>query len=490
MLQAIGAERAVLAILFKQPDSLLLIDDILDVGDFTNIGNQAIYGLMRHIIVSDPSAKLDSYVLISKAEEHGIKEFLSNTQNGALVEAVESTKDSIDSGSLMKHVAAVKMASVKRQLIGVFDFLKDDIESFKGSPIELRNTIEDKVFKTIKCIDDGEDDIQDLSESFEETIQKFADGDFIQSIDIGFKRWQRDCGGVKNGTVTGIFARAKAGKSQIAAHAGTKVAIEGTEELGKLPVLYLDSELSLRDQQMRICSMLTGIPFDVIESGAWKSDKEQIGKLSAAFEKVKGSPFYYKNISGRSLNYVIPVVRKFVRKYVGRAKGSRPRCLVIYDYIKLSSPKDLKDATEWQLLGFLISALHDLAVQENIPIIVFGQLNREALKVDSVATIAGSDRISHNLDSLTLFRKKKREEVELDGHQRGDHMAKVILARHGPGHDYDDWINFHFDRSSCRLKEDKRNSEVVESIQNLREIRDRLNEEENPRPLGDMREDG
>jgi len=489
MLQAIGAERAVLAILLKQPDTLLLVDDILDVDDFTNNGNQMIYGLMRDIVTEDPSTKLDSYVLISKAEEKGLKDFLGATQNGALIEALEATRDSINPEAIMKHVGAIKMASIKRQMIGTFDYLKDDIESFSGSPLELRNMVEDNVFKTIKYIDEGQEDVENLADTFEETIQSFADGDFVQSLDIGFKRWQRDCGGIKNGTVTGIFARAKAGKSQIAAHAGAMVAIEGSADFGKLPVLYLDSELLLRDQQMRICSLLTGIPFDVIESGTWKSKPDQIELLKEAFAKVKDAPFFYKNIAGRSVNHVIPVVRKFVRRNVGRSKGPTPRCLVVYDYVKLSNPKDLKNAAEWQMLGFLISALHDLAVQENIPILVFGQLNREALKVDSVSTIAGSDRISHNLDSLTLFRKKRPEEIELDGTQRGDHMAKVILARHGPGHDYDDWINFHFDRSSCRLKEDKRNSEITASIQNLRQIRDRLNDEETPTLLGDTREE-
>ncbi len=478
MLQAIGAERAVLSILMKQPDSLFLVDDVLSVEDFTNTGNALIYGLMRDIIIDDPDVKLDQYILISKAEEQGMSDFLTATQNGELIEALDATKDSMNPASIGKHVMAIKTASIKRTMIGTFDYLKDDIENFQGTPIELQNMIEDKVHKTINYLDSGGDEIEDLTESFEEAIEDFADGNFVQSIDIGFPRWQRDCGGIRNGTVTGIFARAKAGKSQIAAYAGMKVAIDGNELHGKLPVLYLDSELQLRDQQMRICGMMTGISYERIESGAWKSNPDEIELLKNAFEEIKGAPFYYKNIAGRSIHHVIPVIRKFVQKYVTRGEGHTPKCLIIYDYIKLMSAKDLKNVAEWQMLGFLICALHDLAVQLNIPILVFGQLNREALKVDSVATIGGSDRISHNLDSLTLFRKKRPEEIELDGTQRGNHLMKVALARRGPGNDYDDWINFHFDKGSGQFREDKRNSEITESIQTLREVRDRLNEEE------------
>lgn len=477
MLQAIGAERAVLSILMKQPDSLFLVDDILSADDFTNTGNQLIYGLMQEIIIDDPSVKLDQYVLISKAEERGMSDFLTATQNGELIEALDSTKESMNPATIGKHVAAIKIASIKRTMIGTFDYLKDDIENFQGSAIELQNMIEDRVHKSINHLDSG-DEIEDLSESFEEAIEEFADGNFVQSIDIGFPRWQRDCGGIRNGTVTGIFARAKAGKSQIAAYAGMKVAIDGNAAHGRLPVLYLDSELQLRDQQMRIGGMMTGIQYEKIESGAWKSNQEDIDKLKDAFKTIKGAPFFYKNIAGRSVNHVIPVIRKFVQKHVGKTDGKEPQCMIIYDYIKLMSAKDLKSAAEWQMLGFLICALHDLAVQLNIPILVFGQLNREALKVDSVATIAGSDRISHNLDSLTLFRSKRPEEIELDGTQRGNHLMKVTIARRGPGNDYDDWINYHFDKGSGQFKEDKRNSEISESIQTLREVRDRLNEEE------------
>ena len=234
--------------------------------------------------------------------------------------------------------------------------------------------------------------------------------------------------------------------------------------------------------------MMTGIPYHRVESGAWRSNPDELSKIKEAYKKVKGSKIYYKNIAGKPVNYVIPVIRKFIHKYIGgRTEGNIPRCLVVFDYIKLMNAADLKHAQEYQMLGFLLGALHDLVSDLNFPMIVLGQLNREALRTDTIASIAGSDRITHNVDSLTLFRKKKPEEIETDGIMRGTHLLKVLISRKGAGHDYDEWVNLHFDKSRGHFKEDKRNSEVNEAIRNQRPIQDRLSDDDTAE-FGDIRE--
>jgi len=483
MLQAVGAERAVLAILLKKPEMLFDVDDILSEDDFTNSGSRIIFSLMRDLIIDDPNIELDHYTLISSAEEKGLKDFLALTNNGELLEALEVTKFSVKAKTLPRHVSAVKLASIKRRLLGTLDTLKDDVEDFVGDAIDLKNMVEEKVIGTMKVLNSGADDIEVLGDDFEEVINSYADKNAIVGLDIGLPRWQRDCGGIRNGTVTGIFARAKAGKSQFAAHAAVEVAMKQ-----RLPILYLDTELQLRYQQMRVAGIMTGIQYERIESGVWKSKKEEVKSLSDAFKIVKDSPFYYKNIAGRSVSHVIPVIRKFFHKYVRESVGDNPQCLIVYDYIKLMNIGDLKHAQEYQVLGFLISAIHDVASELNIPILMLGQLNREALKVDSEATVAGSDRITHNVDSLTIIRKKRQEEIEVDGEMRGNHIMKCVLARTGSGHEYDDWVNINFEKSSGQFVEDKRNSEVRESLQQSRPIGDRLEGTETTQ-FGSLREE-
>lgn len=488
MLEAIGAERAILSILMKEPEKLFEINDILCPDDFVNSGNKIIFSVIQELVVDENIKTIDQYVLISHAEQNGVRDFLSLTENGELLGALDATKGSVGTASLNKHVYAVKTASLKRTILDTVDRIKDDVEDFVGDPMELRNMVEESILSSMEIMDTGDDDIANLSADFEEIINNYADVAATLGLSIGFERWEKDVAAFRNGTVTGIFARAKEGKSQIAAHSLKEIGILGDSKLGRLPILYLDTEMQARDQQMRICSQLTSIPYSEMELGEWKSKPEQIKIIKEAFDKVKEAPIYYKNISGKSINYVIPIIRKFLHRHVGgKTEGIVPRCLVIYDYVKLMDPNDLKTAQEYQILGFLLGALHDLAASWNFPMLVFGQLNREGLKVDSVAAIAGSDRITHNVDSLTIFRKKREDEIDGDGEMRGTHILKALLARNGPGHDYNDWVNIIFDKHSGQFQEDKRNSERMVAIRQINAIKDRLNEQDTAQ-FGDIRE--
>lgn len=486
MLQALGAERAVLSILMKKPELLFNVNDIIVEDDFSNMGNRLIYSVMKDIVEKDKDSKLDNYLIISRAEQKGLSEFLRQTQNGELLEALNTTKETINTDSLSRHVAAVKDASIRRRLIDIMSNCKDDIEEFEGSPLELREAIENKVLGTTRLIDSGPDNLENLSDNFEQTITELADRTTPIGVDVGFPRFQKDCGQIRNGTLTGIFARAKAGKSQLATFMVHNVALAPAENK-RLPTLILDTELQAMDQQMRLCGMLTGIPYEVIEAGTWKSNKEQIKLMKDAFQKVKKAPLFYKNIAGKSVNYVIPIMRKFVYQHLGgpQKENKTPRGMIVYDYIKLMSSKDIAHAKEYEMLNFLLSQLHDAAIDLNVPVVTFGQLNKEGLKVDSESAVAGTDRINWNLDSVSILRKKKPEEIEADGIQRGNYLFKVLLSRRGAGHDDDDWINLHFARNCGQFKEDKRNSEVSEAIGQIEGVRERL-VNDNIRPIGDV----
>lgn len=461
-IEAIGAERAILSILIKSPELYFEACDVLSEADFTVTGNGLIFGVIKHILSDNPDSKLDRYIIFSEAEKLGVRDFFHHTLDGELVEALENSPHSKE--NFNRFLSNLKQASIKRALINTFDELKDDVELYNGHSIDLKNMVEDKVLNAVKTIDKGEEEVVNLSDDFEETINAYADNPTI-GLDIGMPRFQKDVGKIRNGSITGLFARAKAGKSQFAMWAAYQTAIKKG-----LPVLYLDTELQKREQQMRLCGMVSKIPFEEIESGAWRSDKTKIQVIKDAAKEVSGSPLYYRNIAGLSVEYVIPTIRKFVYNQLGGpTEGNEPKGLVIYDYIKLMSAHDLERIKEWQLLGLLASNLHDCVVKYNIPMIALGQLNKDAYKIDSEMTAAGADRLVHNLDSFTILRDKKQEEIEIDGKMRGNSLLKVCVCRHGPGHDGTEWINLHFDKGSGQLQEDKRNSEVAKAVAMLEE---------------------
>lgn len=228
---------------------------------------------------------------------------------------------------------------------------------------------------------------------------------------------------------------------------------------------------------MRLCATISGIPFNIIESGKWKSNRTAITKIKEAFEVVKNAPIFYRNIAGMSVNGVIPTIRKFTyRQLGGPVVGDEPRGLVIYDYIKLMDQKDLSgNLQEYQLIGLLMSSLHDCAARLNIPIMCLGQLNAQGN--------IGIRRISENVDSATILRPKTPEELQEDGPARGNHVLEIKYSRNGPGHEYGEWINIFFDKSCAQFREDKRSSEVETVVAKMKK-----QAEEDTKKLSEVRE--
>jgi replicative DNA helicase len=474
-LEAQGAERAIVSILYNHPDKLFEVNDVLSRADFINTGSGMIFDILKDIILKDDQAVIDKHLIFAEAERKNIEGFFHHTLNGELVEAIANMN--VSPNNFSRFVADVKQCSIKRALVNKCSDLKESIEGYVGPSVELRNMVENSILDSLRHLDTGKDGIINLSEDFEEIINAYADRQGAIGVDIGFDRWQKDVGYIRNGAITGIFASTKVGKSQFSMWAMFQTAI-----LQRKPVLYLDTELQARQQQMRLCGVISGIPFDVIESGAWKSDEKQIAKIKKAFEIVKNAPIYYKNIAGMSLGNVIPTIRKFTYQHLGGPiEGDDAKGLVIYDYIKLMDKNDMNDLQEYQLIGLLMSSLHDCCANLNIPIMALGQLNKQG--------DIGIHRISHNVDSATILRPKTPEERQEDGPQRGSHVLEVKYSRNGCGHDYDEWVNLFFDKSCGQFKEDKRASEMSSVISNLRDkAKDKL-EREATQKLSDARED-
>jgi len=454
-IEAHAAERAILSILIKEPDRFFTINDVLTPGDFVNTGAALIFEIIKDLIVSEESVKIDKHIIITTAEQKNVDGFYHHTLNGELIDAI--VEQTVNAKNFVRYVSAVKQASIKRALINTCEDLKDEIEDWDGKTGEMRSMVETRVLDSLRSLDTGEDDVQCLATDFEETINNYADLEGDMGIDIGLPRWQKDIGYIRNGAITGIFASTKVGKSQLSMWSAFQTAV-----IKRLPVLYLDTELQLRQQQMRLCGIMTGIPYNVIEDGSWKGNREQIASIKEAFKVIRNAPIYYKNIAGRSVHSVIPIIRKFVYKNLGGPViGDEGKGLVIYDYIKLMDSKDVDRLQEYQLIGLLMSSLHDCAANLNIPIMTLGQLNKQE--------DIGIRRIVENVDSATILRPKRIEELQEDGPTRGTHVLEARFSRNGCGHAYNEWVNVHFNKSCGQFREDKRNSEIVTAVKRLKE---------------------
>lgn len=231
-----------------------------------------------------------------------------------------------------------------------------------------------------------------------------------------------------------------------------------------VPVLYLDTELSNAMVKNRLLSCNLDIKINDLERG--KFDATKIANKLQDFKKHKLS---YHNISGLQHHEWMSIIRRWLLKEVGfNADGTAKECLVVLDYIKTMDLGVLKNLTEWQYLGQVITDLHNFCIKYNVPILSFTQLNREGITNDHQGVIAGSDRLMALCSSFSILRKKTAEDLAADPLKdtqgrdiltSGDRKLVIIDCRFGPGMEQGEYINIRTDLSKGIMVEGYTNLE-------------------------------
>ena len=140
-------------------------------------------------------------------------------------------------------------------------------------------------------------------------------------------------------------------------------------------------------------------------------------------------------------------MRRWLVKEVGlNDDGTAKDCVIFYDYLKLMDSAGIsQDLKEYQVLGFMMTSLHNFAMKYKVPIVAFVQLNRDGITKESTDSASGSDRIIWLCSNFTIFKRKSDEEIAEDGPESGNRKLVPIISRHGGGLDDNDYIN-------CKMK--------------------------------------
>ena len=156
-------------------------------------------------------------------------------------------------------------------------------------------------------------------------------------------------------------------------------------------------------------------------------------------------------------------MRRWIIKDVGtNDDGTAKPCVIVYDYLKLmDSAAVSSDLKEYQVLGFMMTALHNFAVKYQIPILSFIQLNRDGITKESTDTASGSDRIIWLCSNFTIFKRKSDEEIAEDGVTNGNRKLVPLVSRHGGGLDDNDYINCYLKGWCAKITEGKTKLELA-----------------------------
>ena len=180
-------------------------------------------------------------------------------------------------------------------------------------------------------------------------------------------------------------------------------------------------------------------------------------------------------------------MRRWLVKEVGlNNDGTAKECVIFYDYLKLMDAAGMsQDMKEYQVLGFMMTSLHNFAVRYKVPIVTFIQLNRDGITKESTDTASGSDRIIWLCSNFSIFKRKSDEEMAEDGPNSGNRKLVPLISRHGGGLDDNDYINCHMKGWCAKITEGKTKLEINNSTSKTKDgfIVDTENENTNEIPF-------
>lgn len=463
-----AAERAVLAGVCKYgAEAYYDVADLLNENTFTVDSNSVIYTCIKKLLDDDDTRVVDVASVLSSSKELGLDGFFSNNNELSHLSAV--LKFPVAFTNVRKFAAKIRKLQIARMMYDQLDITKEKYTEIKGDePIShILGMAEESILDFTSLLNDTDDAPELLFGDLDEYLEDKADNRVDQiGIPTGFHKYDFAIGGgLRKGTVNVIGARTKVGKSLIGLNMGFDIAKRN------IPVLYLDTEMTKKDQQNRGGAMSSFTnhaksSINEIETGKFADNPFQKKSILELAKELKNIPFYHKNIGGRAFEDQVSIMRRWLAKTVGlNAEGKANDCVIVYDYLKLMEASELakSDLKEFQLLGFMMTSLHNFALRYEIPILSFIQLNRDGINKESTDAASGSDRIMWLCSNFTIYKEKSDEEMAQDGVSNGNRKLVPIISRHGEGLSSGDYINVSMQGAYAKLIEGPTAQELANS---------------------------
>jgi replicative DNA helicase len=461
----VSAERAVLSGLIQFGQDLYVdVEELLDESCFTVDSNIIIYKCLKNLFDQHDVKQIDLPSILSSSQELNLYQILSRDEEIEHLKAILHFNTS--QNNIAKFSAKIKKLSIARSLYKQLDTAKENLLDIDGteSISQILNVAEDTVFDFTNKLNDNDNNPILISKDLEDYIENLIQNPIDQiGISTGFPVYDKSIGGgLRKSTVNVIAARPKTGKTLLVDNMGLHIAKQG------IPVLNLDTEMTHEDHLNRLLAMMTEIDINDIETGKFSNTSSKRQKIQEAIKELSDVPIYYKSIAGKSFDEQLSLMRRWVSKVVGTNEdGSIKDCVIFYDYLKLMDSQGIsQDLKEYQVLGFMMTALHNFCTKYKVPIVAFVQLNRDGITKETTDTASGSDRIIWLCSNFTIFKRKTDEEIAEDGAKNGNRKLVPVISRHGGGLDDNDYINCNMKGWCAKITEGKTRIELLNSNSN------------------------
>jgi replicative DNA helicase len=427
-LWSLNLERAFIGGLIKKSDVYYQLDGFITENDFKEPLHGKIFSIIKQILTNQGT--IDPIIVAQKVKEIG----LDKIHDIPIFQYIDDiTFTQITEKGLIEAAKELTKLRVRRELTeNAEDVKKYVLENGSKSLSDLIGGV-DKIYNSQIKQYVGDEEPTDLFAKIEEYILEIAKNPVEESgLKTPYDYFNRYFGGItsRNG-IWNVISRSQEGKSCFLFNMA-----KGIAKINNVPVLYLDTEMSLDLNMIRASAAEAGINAWYLETGNWTKNQELAKKVQDSFPKFKelSGKFYHKYVPNMDIWEVLSVIRKWYHKNVGR----NGKALVVYDYIKITGDSE-KNRQEWQQLGDKVCYLNEIGYQLNIPILSAGQQNRSAeqngQRIDDSTTAGASDRINQYAAFNAVFRKKTFEEITEFGTEFGTHMLKPFKTSRCQGKD-------------------------------------------------------
>ncbi len=283
---------------------------------------------------------------------------------------------SIDSSLIASHVDLLKQETEKRRLVNIARRAIARAEDGE-TPEAIREELEKSLFSTVRNNDRKILTPEQLAVECIIAMEERADEEKRQEMIIysPFERLNKMTGGLEREDLVILSAPTGTGKSAFAMN------LAGIQNGRK--VLYVNSEMSERQTELRIAAHIAKIPHDILRAGKASVDELDRAK-ETVFDTVSKSGFYLATIPDLQTIRVLSEIRRAKKQY-----GIE---LAIVDYIGRADFTNRKDLQRWEILAQASQRLKTIAKDENICIVMIAQLTSDGER------LAGSSYMLHDAD--------------------------------------------------------------------------------------------
>ncbi len=417
-------EHHVLGGLLKHPDVLPDIDSFVNVGDFYNEVHQTIYCVLRESILNED--KIDKVLVGTKISNLGI----SSKDDIEIYDYINTLyHTSITKSGVEEACKELVKFRIRRELSETADRIKDHVTNSSCETLEEIISKSDSIYGEKVTTYSFEDDPQNVFDDLEYLIEERGNNPVDDTgLPTPYSEFTRLFGGLRDGNVYAIVARPAQGKTTFINDICLGAAVKAD-----IPVLVLDTEMTTQEIQFRMAAANTGVPLWYLETGKFRNNKEMEAKVRKYFATIKSHKYFHYHVKNKNVDEICALIRRWHMKHVGRGN----KCIIAYDYVKLTGEKVSQSWAEHQAIGEKIDKLKRIAEEINAPLITAMQMNRAGEShnrsssnlVDDSSAIALSDRLQWFASFVAIFRRKTIDEIALDGERFGTHKLVPLKTR-------------------------------------------------------------